>query len=73
MTPVLKLSSFRSASELCEKDNPRMSVKMTDFRLAVENVYNAEGMMAKGNRKSDGVLNDNDSNSAKSCQPLLVD
>ena len=70
MTPVLKLSSFNNPSELCENDIPSISVKITDFRLAVENVYKAEGMTATGKSKSDGVLNDSDINSVVSRQCL---
>lgn len=63
MHPVLNESSFNNESALCEKDIERMSVRITDLRLAVEKVYIIEGIVLIGKSTIEGALKDNDTNS----------
>lgn len=56
MHPVLNESIFNNERALWEKDSDRMSVRNTDLRLDVENVYRIDGMTPRGSNAIDGVL-----------------
>jgi hypothetical protein len=66
----LNESIFNNERALCENDIERMSVRSTDLRLVVENVYKTEGIMPTGKSRIEGVLKDNEINSIASLRRL---
>jgi hypothetical protein len=63
IVPVLKLSSLRRQRALNEKERPRMLVISAGLVSALDNMYNPEGITAKGKRKGTGVRQEKDRSS----------
>jgi hypothetical protein len=66
--PVTKESIFINPNALCENERDKISVSNTDFRLARENLYRAEGRTERGSNTRDGVLNETERGSTNTCQ-----